>query len=182
MARNYTVSLLAVSMLLCTLTLAGAQQPQGAQQTQAKPQAKPAAKPKTTQPAAQPQQQAAQPPQPVQQPRPNVGDDIPQSWGGLPQGAPARQKVIEPTPAVHDLPPPRATKPLNDDAQLKLEKELDEARTRTNKRDDPNIEKRGRTSTAANAAALEEARKKAGNPKPKEPKAPKPAKEPEPKP
>ena len=173
MARNCTVWLLAASMLLCTLTAVGAQQPPATQPAQSKP----AAKPKTAQPAAQPQQQAAQPPQPTQQPRPNVGDDIPQSWGGLPQGAPARPKTIEATPAVHDLPPPRATKPLSDDAQLQLEKDLDAARTRTNKRDDPNIEKRAKTSTAANAAALDEARKKAGNPKPKEPKEAKPAKE-----
>jgi hypothetical protein len=146
MARHGITSLLAGFMLLCTLTSAVAQQSA---------------------------QQPAQPPQPTQQPRPNFGDDVPHSWGGLPEGAPPRQKVIEPTPAVHDIPPPRATKPLNSAQQLQLEKELDAARTRTNKLEDTNAEKRSKAATAANTAALERARKKAGNPKPKEPKPPK---------
>jgi hypothetical protein len=144
MARNCIASLLAVSMLLCTLTAAGAQQ---------------------TQPAAQ---------QPAQQPRPNIGDDIPHGWGGLPDDTPARPKTVLPTPAVHDVPPPRADKPLSDGQQLTLQKELDAARTRHKKLEDPGIARQGDKAAAANAAARAQAQKKAGNPKPKEPKPAKP--------
>jgi hypothetical protein len=75
---------------------------------------------------------------------------------------------VRPTPPVHDIPPARGTKLLNDSQQLKLEKELDAARARTKKLEDPNIEKRADEAAAANAAAIKRARKKAGNPKPKE--------------
>jgi hypothetical protein len=140
MARNTVTSLLAASMLLCTLSAANAQQ------------------------------QAAQP----AQPRPNIGDNIPHSWGGLPEGAPVRPQTVAPTPAVHDIPPPRPGKPLDDAQQLKLEKELDAARTRHRKLEDPNIAKKSQAAEAASTAARDRAQKKAGNPKPKEPKGPKP--------
>jgi hypothetical protein len=113
--------------------------------------------------------QSAQQGQRQPQARPNIGDDIPQSWGGLPEGTPARPKTVLPAPPVYDIPPPRSTKLLNDSQQLKLEKELAGARARHQKLEDPNIEKRSQAATSANAAALERARKKAGNPKPKEP-------------
>jgi hypothetical protein len=138
MARNCITALLAASMLLCTLSAATAQQ--GAQQA---PAQKPA------------------------QPRPNIGDSIPHGWGGLPDDAPARPQTVLPTPAVHDIPPPRPGKPLDDAQQLKLEKELDAVRARHKKLEDPNIARKSRADEAATAAARDQARKKAGNPKPK---------------
>jgi hypothetical protein len=143
MARNGIASLLAASMLLCTLSAANAQQ--GAQQGA-----------------------------PPAQPRPNIGDSIPHGWGGLPQDAPVRPQTVLPTPAVHDIPPPRPGKPLDDAEQLKLEKELDAARARHKKLEDPNIAQKSQAAEAASTAARDRARKKAGNPKPKEPKEPKP--------
>jgi hypothetical protein len=136
MTRNCIVSLLAASMLLCTLNAARAQQ--GAPQALSQP------------------------------PRPNIGDDIPHSWGGLPDAVPARPQTVLPAPAVHDIPPPRATKPLTDAEQLKLEKELAAARARNQKLEDPDIAKRSKAAEAAEAAALARARKKAGNPQPKQ--------------
>jgi hypothetical protein len=60
-----------------------------------------------------------------------IGDTLPNSLGGLPQGAPARPNLgNRQYPAVHDMPPPRATDPLNETDQVKLEKELQAARDR----------------------------------------------------
>jgi hypothetical protein len=140
MTRNCITSLLAASMLLCTLSAANAQQ--GAQQQK-----------------------------PVQ-PRPNVGENIPQSWGGLPADTPVRPRIVAPTPAVHDIPPPRPGKTLDDSQQLSLEKDLNAARARHKKLEDPNIEKRAQASEAASAAARDRAQKRAGNPKPKAPSKP----------
>jgi hypothetical protein len=112
----------------------------------------------------------AQQSQPQAQPRENIGDQIPQSWGGLPPDAPARPKTVLPTPAVHDIPPPRATKPMSDAEQLRAERELSALRARQEELKDPNAAKKADAASAANAAAIEGARKKAGNPKPKAPK------------
>jgi hypothetical protein len=49
---------------------------------------------------------------------------------GLPKDAPARPLTPYPYPAVHDMPPPRASAPMNDEEQLKLEKELRTVRDR----------------------------------------------------
>ena len=49
---------------------------------------------------------------------------------GLPKGAPARPETPFQYPAVHDMPPPRATVPMNDEEQFKLEKELRAVRDR----------------------------------------------------
>jgi hypothetical protein len=49
---------------------------------------------------------------------------------GLPKGAPARPETSFQYPAVHDMPPPRATAPMNDEEQFKLEKELRAVRDR----------------------------------------------------
>ena len=133
MARNCITSLLAASMLLCTLSAASAQQ--------------------SAPPAAM-------------QPRSNIGDDIPHSWGGLPEGVPVRPQTIQPTPLVHDIPPPRATKPMKADQQLSLQKELLAARIRNQKLEDPNAAKKAGEASAANNAALATARKKAGKPAP----------------
>jgi hypothetical protein len=110
-------------------------------------------------------QQGAQ--QSVQQPRPNIGDQIPHGWGGLPDDAPARPQTVLPTPPVHDVPPPRATRLLDGSQQLKLEQELAAARARNQKLEDPNVEKKSEAAEAAAASAIKRARKKAGNPQPK---------------
>lgn len=49
---------------------------------------------------------------------------------GLPAGAPERPAAPYKYPAVHDMPPPRATQPLSDEQQYKLERELQAARDR----------------------------------------------------
>jgi len=57
-------------------------------------------------------------------------DAMPGQIGGLPVGAPQRPGVPHQFPAVHDMPPPRATGPLTDEQQDKLEKELRAVRDR----------------------------------------------------
>jgi hypothetical protein len=47
---------------------------------------------------------------------------------GLPAGTPARPATPYQYPAVHDMPPPRATAPLSEEQQFKLEQELQSAR------------------------------------------------------
>jgi len=49
---------------------------------------------------------------------------------GLPAGAPARPAAPYEYPAVHDMPPDRATAPLSEEEQVRLEKELANARDR----------------------------------------------------
>ena len=56
-------------------------------------------------------------------------DQIPGEMG-LPKDAPARPVTPYQYPAVHDMPPPRASAPMNDEEQLKLEKELRTVRDR----------------------------------------------------
>jgi hypothetical protein len=87
-----------------------------------------------------------------------LGDQVPQSLGGLPPGVPARTAAPPPYPAVHDVPPPRATTPLNEDQQLKLERELEAVRTRHEKLQDPNAKARADNAEAASAAAAKKAR------------------------
>ena len=112
-------------------------------------------------------QQAVQQGQQPAQPRSNIGDDIPHSWGGLPENAPRRRQTVLPTPPVHDFPPPRASKPLSGNQQLQLQKELAAARSRNLSLEDPNAEKKAGNAAKANAAAIAGARKKAGKPAPK---------------
>ncbi len=58
-------------------------------------------------------------------------DQLPTSLGGEPAGVPARPKDNQyQFPAVHDMPPARATAPLGESEQFKLEKELRAARDR----------------------------------------------------
>jgi len=59
-----------------------------------------------------------------------LGDTLPNSMGGLPEGALARPNTTRQFPAVHDMPAPRSTTPMSDEDQLKLEKDLQEARTK----------------------------------------------------
>ena len=59
-----------------------------------------------------------------------LGDTLPNSMGGLPEGAPARPNTTRQFPLVHDMPAPRSTTPMNDEDQLKLEKDLQAARAK----------------------------------------------------
>jgi hypothetical protein len=60
-----------------------------------------------------------------------LGDKLPEAAGGLPTDAPARpQDAAYRYPAVHDMPPERATQPMNDTEQVRVEKELETARDR----------------------------------------------------
>jgi hypothetical protein len=95
-----------------------------------------------------------------------IGQQVPQSFGGLPADVPAREAAVAPPPAVHDLPPPRDDKPLDAAAQLKLEQDLAATRTRQHKLEDPNAEKRAENAAAADKAAIARARKKAAKPPP----------------
>jgi hypothetical protein len=53
---------------------------------------------------------------------------------GLPAGAPARPATPYQYPAVHDMPPPRATSPLNEEQQFDLRGDLKATRERQEKR------------------------------------------------
>jgi hypothetical protein len=53
-----------------------------------------------------------------------VFEKMPQSMGGLSPDAPNTPATPYAYPAVHDMPAAREVKPLSDDEQLKLEKEL----------------------------------------------------------
>ena len=59
-----------------------------------------------------------------------MADQLPAALGGEPAGLPARPKTEYQYPAVHDMPPNRATAPLSDTDQSRLEKELQTARDR----------------------------------------------------
>jgi hypothetical protein len=59
-----------------------------------------------------------------------LGDALPQSLGGLPADTPPPPKVPYQYPAVHDMPPPRASEPLSDEQQWKLEQDLNALRNR----------------------------------------------------
>jgi len=58
------------------------------------------------------------------------GDNMPAAVGGLPGSTPQRPATPATYPAVHDLPPPRATTILTDAEQKKLEDDLIAARNR----------------------------------------------------
>jgi hypothetical protein len=55
-------------------------------------------------------------------------DRMPADIGGLPAGAPARPAEPYQYPAVHDMPPDRATAPMSEDEQMRVERELQAAR------------------------------------------------------
>jgi hypothetical protein len=59
-----------------------------------------------------------------------IGDYAPTAIGGLPEGTPQRPKQSSAYPAVHDMPPPRATQVLTDAERNKLEGDLVAARER----------------------------------------------------
>jgi hypothetical protein len=60
-----------------------------------------------------------------------IADHLPMAAGGLTEGIPDRPTKQTNFPAVHDLPPPRASTVLTDAEQKKLEDDLIAARTRT---------------------------------------------------
>jgi hypothetical protein len=57
-------------------------------------------------------------------------DRIPADIMGLPANAPARPETPYDYPAVHDMPPDRASVPMTDEEQLRLEKDLASERDR----------------------------------------------------
>ena len=59
-----------------------------------------------------------------------IGDYAPTAIGGLPEGTPKRPTQSSAYPAVHDMPPPRATQVLTDAERNKLEGDLAAARAR----------------------------------------------------
>ena len=59
-----------------------------------------------------------------------IADHMPAAVGGLPADAPARPATEAPYPAVHNMPPARATTPLSYDQQKQLQDDLIAARNR----------------------------------------------------
>ena len=59
-----------------------------------------------------------------------LGEQLPQSLGGLPAGTPPPPSTPYQYPAVHDMPPPRSTEPMTEDQQYRLEQELNALRDR----------------------------------------------------
>jgi len=57
-------------------------------------------------------------------------EQLPPQFGGLPPGAPPKPATPYAYPAVHDMPPPRATRPMTADELRKAEKDLEAARDR----------------------------------------------------
>jgi hypothetical protein len=64
-------------------------------------------------------------------------DKIPADIMGLPAGAPGRPETPYNYPAVHDMPPDRASVPMSDEEQVKLERDLANARDRQEGRPPP---------------------------------------------
>ena len=59
-----------------------------------------------------------------------IADRMPTAAGGLPEGSPQRPTTPAAYPAVHDMPPPRATQVLSDADAQKLENDLKATRDR----------------------------------------------------
>ncbi len=59
-----------------------------------------------------------------------IADHLPSAAGGLPEGTPQRPAAAAAYPAVHDMPPPRATTVLTDAEQKQLEDDLVATRNR----------------------------------------------------
>jgi len=66
-----------------------------------------------------------------------VIDRLPEGIGGLPAAAPARPVTPYQYPAVHDMPATRSAKPLSEEEQVGLERELQAARDRQAGREAP---------------------------------------------
>ena len=65
-----------------------------------------------------------------------VEDHLPTAAGGLPDNAPARSTAELAYPAVHNMPPARATTPLSYDQQKRLEDDLVATRNKYGGKDD----------------------------------------------
>jgi hypothetical protein len=63
----------------------------------------------------------------------SLGDNLPAPFG-LPQGVPERPAVQPEFQPVHEMPPPRDTKPLTEPERKKLEADLVEIRDRQERR------------------------------------------------
>jgi len=85
---------------------------------------------------------------------------LPPALGGLPAGAPAEPAAPYQYPAVHDMPPPRATIPLTEQQQFKLEDELKAARDRQERRTETEEKAAPKSKKKANDT---KARKKSGD-------------------
>jgi hypothetical protein len=59
-----------------------------------------------------------------------VVDRVPESLGGLPANAPARPATPYQYPAVHDMPPARASQPMSEDELARTQQELRAVRDR----------------------------------------------------
>jgi hypothetical protein len=59
-----------------------------------------------------------------------IADRLPTAAGGLPEATPQRPATPAAYPAVHDMPPPRATTVLTETEQRKLEDDLVATRNR----------------------------------------------------
>ncbi len=62
-----------------------------------------------------------------------LAESLPQKLGGLPAGAPPPPRTPYQYPAVHDMPPPRASEPLTEEQQWRLEQDLTALRNRQEK-------------------------------------------------
>jgi hypothetical protein len=78
-----------------------------------------------------------------------LGESLPQSMGGLPADTPPPPKVPYKFPAVHDMPPPRATQPLSDEQQWNLEQDLKALRNRQERAADEKAGQAGATKAKA---------------------------------
>ena len=82
-----------------------------------------------------------------------VEDHLPTAAGGLPENAPARPTAELAYPAVHSMPPARATTPLSYDQQKRLEDDLVATRNKYGGKDDTSAAGgAGANGAAANAA------------------------------
>ena len=83
----------------------------------------------------------------------NIGESLPQAWGGISPDAPKSPAVEAPYPAVHDVPADRPERPLDADQQLRLQKDLAAIRSRQQKLQDPNVTREGANAAAYRALA-----------------------------
>ena len=81
----------------------------------------------------------------------SVVDNVPQSMGGLPEGAPARPAAQAAYPAVHDMPPPRQEGALNEAQSKRLREDLKNTRNRVSA-PIPSPDATGSTAPAAGGA------------------------------
>jgi hypothetical protein len=82
-----------------------------------------------------------------------VEDHMPTAVGGLPDNAPSRPAADLAYPAVHNMPPARATTPLSYDQQKQLEGDLIAARNKYGGKDEPTATGSTPKGSSANGAA-----------------------------